>query len=94
MTLFEGPPPIPNLRDQFYQINLESLIFCVIGPDEPVRRLGTKVAKHLYAQDVVLQSLRNSKRLETEDFTKGVWLITYVSTPYATFFWYCGRVCR
>lgn len=78
MTLFEGPPYDLNERDRFYQENLEALISCVVAPDESVRRLGTKVAKRLYANDVVLQSLRTSKRLEQPAFKLGFWRLTYV----------------
>ncbi|KAK3950236.1 hypothetical protein QBC32DRAFT_376735 [Pseudoneurospora amorphoporcata] len=78
MTLFEGPPYDLNERDRFYQENLEALISCVVAPDEAVRRLGTKVAQRLYAHDVVLQSLRTSKRLETPDFKLRFWRLTSV----------------
>ncbi|CCC07361.1 hypothetical protein SMACR_02368 [Sordaria macrospora] len=76
MTLFEGPPNSPNERDEFYQKNLEALISCVVAPDEAIRRLGTKVAKHLYAHAEVLQSLRTSKRLEDPGFKRGFWQLT------------------
>ncbi|KAK3397174.1 putative RasGAP group protein [Sordaria brevicollis] len=76
MTLFEGPPYDLNERDRFYQNNLEALISCVVAPDESVRRLGTKVAKRLYANDVVLQSLRASKMLEDLTFKNGFWRLT------------------
>nr|CAD21515.1 related to NEUROFIBROMIN [Neurospora crassa] len=76
MTLFEGPPYDLNERDRFYQENLEALISCVVAPDESVRRLGTRVAKRLYANDVVLQSLRASKRLEQPAFKLGFWRLT------------------
>ena len=79
MTLFEGPPYDVDARDTFYQNRLEALTSCVISPDEAIRRLGTKVAKRLYAHDVVLPTLRTSKRLETKDFTTGFWNLTYVS---------------
>ncbi|KAK0635111.1 hypothetical protein B0T17DRAFT_515391 [Bombardia bombarda] len=76
LTLFEGPPTDRTEREQFYQKNLEALISCVVAADESVRKLAGGVAKRLFAKDKVLETLRASKGLESEEFKLKFWQLT------------------
>ena len=76
MTLFQGPPENEAERDSFYRENLESLISCVVAADESVRRLATGVAKHLFASESVLATLRGFKGIKSQEFRTDFWRLT------------------
>ena len=77
MTLFEGPPIDQTERDRFYLENFESIVSCVMAPNESVRRLAVGVAKQLLASDQVLLSLRASNGLDAADFKTNFWRLRY-----------------
>lgn len=78
MTLFEGPPSEPSDRDRFYQENLEAIIFCVIAPNESVRRLAAAVATRLLTNEPVLLMLRSSNAFGSQDLKSRFWRLRCV----------------
>lgn len=81
MTLFEGPPSEPSDRDRFYQENFESIIYCVLAPNETVRRLGAAVAKRVLTNEPVLSMLRTSNAFDSQDLNPRFWRLRCVFPP-------------
>ena len=78
MTLFEGPPKDPVDRDTFFLENFESIVACVLAPNESIRRLAVAVAKRLLADEVVLLALKGSKAFDSQELKFRFWCLRYV----------------
>ena len=76
LTLFEGPPEKDRERDQFFEDNLVAFISCLVSSNERVRKLAMRVAKRLFADESVLQPLRASKRIDSQEFKSNFWKLT------------------
>lgn len=80
MTLFSGSPDGTDERNSFFEDNFESLFSCMVVADEAVRQAAVGVAKRLFAEEHVLESLKASKRLESRDFKQKFWRLTWVAS--------------
>lgn len=78
LTLFEGPPEKDRERDQFFEDNLVAFISCLVSSNERVRKLAMRVAKRLFADESVLQPLRASKRIDSQEFKSNFWKLTSI----------------
>ncbi len=76
LTLFQGAPDESSSRDRFFESNFESFISCMIASDAFVRRLAVGVAGHLLADESILQSVRASERLDSQQFKTNFWRLT------------------
>ncbi|EJT70411.1 hypothetical protein GGTG_11435 [Gaeumannomyces tritici R3-111a-1] len=76
MTLFSGSPDGTDERNSFFEDNFESLFSCMVVADEAVRQAAVGVAKRLFAEENVLESIRASKRLGSRDFKRKFWRLT------------------
>jgi neurofibromin 1 len=78
MTLFEGPPDDEAEHSHFLLENFTSIVSCVLAANESVRRLATGVAQGLIGEEVVLDTLRASKSLDSATFKSNFWRLRYV----------------
>lgn len=76
LTLFEGSPDDARERDQFFEDNLVAFVSCLVSSNERVRKLAMRVAKRLFADESVLQPLRDSKRIDSDEFKTNFWKLT------------------
>jgi len=75
-TLFDpGPDHSPD-REGFFDDNFEAFASCMIAADESVRRLAGGVARRLFADDAVLESVVASKKLSSPQFKTNFWKLT------------------
>ena len=77
-TLFEGPPDTDQERNQFFEDNFVAFTSCLVSSNESVRKLAMRVAKRLFADKDILQPLRASKRIDSQDFKSNFWKLTQV----------------
>lgn len=78
MTLFEGPPSEHADRDRFYLYNFSSIVSCVVAANESTRRLAAGVARRLFHEEVILQTLRESRGLDSPSFKSNFWRLRYI----------------
>lgn len=81
MTLFEGPPGEDADRSRFYLENFSSVVSCVVAADESIRRLAAGVARRLFREETLLQTLRDFQGLDSPGFKSNFWRLRYV-LPY------------